>query len=302
MRYAIITNPAAGMMSLEEKRFRLSEAAEILGAGIHGLDAASPGELAECARDLARRFEVIVVAGGDGTLSEIINSVDLTQVTIAYLPLGTGNAIAHALGYRGSLARSAFSILKGGVHEYDLVDCDGRRRGFSMSVGIEGTIIRLRQRLLKQGIKGFRGYFRAFITACLREYRGSAARISIDHTTTLSVDYLLSLMVVKHPYYGFGMKVVPGARLDDRMLHVMIPRPGLLSTTLGILCAFTVGNRIGRHMECRHLSVSLDRPLSLQVDGDLAWESDSFTFSVLPKVLRLKGSRRTCELICPVAR
>ncbi len=53
-------------------------------------------------RELARRFDVLVIAGGDGTFSDAINSVSTDETTIAFLPLGTGNAMAHALHYRGN--------------------------------------------------------------------------------------------------------------------------------------------------------------------------------------------------------
>ena len=75
MRYAIITNPASGRMTVDRKRSELAKAAQILDAQIHGLDTGSAQELAQCAQGLAARYDILVAAGGDGTFSDIINAV-----------------------------------------------------------------------------------------------------------------------------------------------------------------------------------------------------------------------------------
>jgi diacylglycerol kinase family enzyme len=40
------------------------------------------------------KYEVIVVAGGDGTFSDVINAIDTSRTPVAYLPLGSGNAMS----------------------------------------------------------------------------------------------------------------------------------------------------------------------------------------------------------------
>lgn len=141
MRYAIIINPVSGTMTVDQKRAALANVAEILDAEIHGLDAITADAFGQCAREVATSCDVLVTAGGDGTFSDIINSIDTAQTPIAYLPLGTGNAMRHALKYKGSLTDIAMRIRVGKIHEYDLVNCNEKRRAFMASVGIEGAII-----------------------------------------------------------------------------------------------------------------------------------------------------------------
>ena len=95
-------------------------------------------------------------------------------------------------------------------------------------------------------------------------------------------------MVVKEPYYGFGMKVVPRARFDDRQLHILCSSAGLLASLMAGVFAFTVGNLLGEYHTGEYLAVDLEHPLSLQIDGNAAWEADSFSFRILPKALRIK--------------
>jgi diacylglycerol kinase family enzyme len=154
-------------------------------------------------------------------------------------------------------------------------------------VGIEGTIIRLRQHYLARGGTGFKTYFRAVIKSYLKNYERANAKITLDEDT-FEVRNLLTLMVVKQPYYGFGMKVVPRARFDDRHLHILCVSSGLIKTVIGGTAAFIIGNRTGEYRTGRQLRVKLDRPLVLQTDGDEGWAADSFSFTILPKALKIK--------------
>ena len=287
MRYAIITNPVSGKMTADQKRAALAQAAEILDTEIHGLDTTTAEEFGQCARELSTRCDVLVAAGGDGTFSDIINAIDTAQTPVGFLPLGTGNALRHALQYKGELADVAVRIKNSEIREYDLINCDQERRAFTSSVGIEGTIIRLRQHYRARGGTGFKTYFRAVLKSYLKNYERANAKIAVDDDT-FEVRNLLTLMVVKQPYYGFGMKVVPRARFDDRQLHILCVSSGLIKTVIGGTTAFIIGNRIGEYCTGRQLRVKLDRPLVLQTDGDEGWAADSFSFTILPKALKIK--------------
>jgi diacylglycerol kinase (ATP) len=263
MRYAIITNPVSGKMTVDQKRTVLAKAAEILDANIYGLDTITADDFGQCARELATHCDVLVTAGGDGTFSDIINSIDTAHTTIA------------------------MRIRDGKIQEYDLINCDKKKRAFMTSIGIEGTLIRLRNQCLAQGATGFKTYLRAAFNAYFREYKRAIATITVDDAT-FDTENLLSLMVVKQPYYGFGMNVVPEARFYDRKLHIFCINSGLLKCTIGVVTAFTIGNRIGKYCTGQKISVQLERPLILQIDGNYAWKSDVFSFTVMPNALKIK--------------
>ena len=285
--YVILTNPVSGNMRVDQKLAALKEPAEILRADIHGLDTSKRYDLPQCARALAEEYEVIVVAGGDGTFSDVINAIDTSRRPVAYLPLGSGNAMKYALGYKGSLAKIAYRIKGGEIHEFDLIGCDRGRRAVTASIGIEGTVLRIRNRLLAKGVKGFPAYLRALFAAYLKFYEPAVAELILDDAAYEVTD-LLTILIAKHPYYGYGMNVVPRACFDDRRLHTMWIKGGLVTSLFGFMTSFTIGNKIGRHMSCEELTVKLKKPLLLQTDGNTAWVSDRFNFKVLPRALKIK--------------
>jgi diacylglycerol kinase family enzyme len=287
MHYAIIANPRAGRSTTDQKLAALAEAADLLSAPLHGLDTESREDFMQCARELAEHCDVLVAAGGDGTVSAVINALDTARRPIAYLPLGTGNALAYALDLRGSLRSSAQRILNGAIRTCDLIDCDGRARAFMASVGIDGAILAHLQRQLTAGPKRLISYLGAAWAVYFRSYRRPSARVKADGTL-IATQHLLSMMVVKQPYYGFGLRVMPEARWADGRLHLRVLDGNLAAVLWGGLSAFSIGNRAGRHLAVRRASIDLDRPLPLQIDGDLGWHADHFTFRISPGALKIK--------------
>jgi diacylglycerol kinase (ATP) len=285
--YSIVANPASGSLSINQRRTQLQTTGDILQAKVYGLDTTGPQELAQVAREQAARCDVLVVAGGDGTFSLVINAVDLSRTALAFLPFGTGNALTHALGYRGGPAAIASRIKSSTFHDCDLIDCDGKKKAFMVSLGIDGAVIRRYEHYRALGHRGLKAHLRAGLAAFLRDYRPTGCRMRLDEGVR-RMERLLSLMVVKQPYFGMGLKVVPRARWNDGNLHTQVISSGITRALAGLLSGFTIGNRIGEYRAGKRLTVRLDDPLPLQIDGDLAWTADRFTFRVLPGVLRLK--------------
>jgi len=287
MHYSIIANPVAGTLNVDQKRAVLAPVAALLKADICGLDTTTAQEFSSCTQETAAHCDVLAVAGGDGTLSEVINAVDTSAKTIAYLPLGSGNAMRYALKYKGGLSDIATRIRDGKVSAYDLIQCDNQKRAFMASIGIDGQIIRLRDQFRKQGMTGFKSYFHAIRQAYSGQYSRPDARMAIDSHET-GVKEVLSLIITKQPYFGFGMKVAPKARFDDRRLHIVCINSPRWQSVIGWTTSFTIGNRTGRHLTGRELRVQLKQPSILQIDGDAAWYGEAFSFEVLPGALRIK--------------
>jgi diacylglycerol kinase family enzyme len=265
----------------------LREAAAILGADIHGLDTDCAEAFAQCAKEQARRCELLVVAGGDGSFSLVMNHIDLSEIALAFLPFGTGNALTHALGYRGTMVEIAARLRSAPTHSCDLIDCDGGQKAFMASLGLDGCAIGLYEMYKGKGYRGLKAHLLAGLGALFRAYRAADGRIRVDGEVR-RVAKLYSLMVVKQPYFGMGLKVMPGAKWDDGRLHTRTIASGPAGIAAGLVTGFTIGNRVGQYRTGTEVSVSLDAPLSLQIDGEPGWTGDRFRFKLIPAALRLK--------------
>ncbi len=286
MKFAIIANPKAGRMNADQKRIQLKAAGKELGARVYGLNTGSPERFVERAMEVSAHCDVLIVAGGDGTFASVVNAIYPNRLSLAYLPLGTGNALRHALSYRGKLLNIARHIRNGRPHTYDLIRCDGKRLAFMASVGLDGTAVRLWTRYRQQGVPSHRAYLMATLKAYLLTYRPGPALCTID-ATDYTIDKLLSLAVMKQPYFGMGMKIAPHANWSDGQLHAVWLPARWHQSMISVATSFTIGNRAGTYRSGKKITVTSKIPLTLQVDGELGMTKPSFSFEVVPKALTL---------------
>ena len=82
-------------------------------------------ENAAGARQICResqKYQLIIAAGGDGTIYEIINAMDLENQKLALIPLGTGNSLCRDLRIN-SINEAIQRIKSGGTQRIDLINC-----------------------------------------------------------------------------------------------------------------------------------------------------------------------------------
>lgn len=288
IRFGIIVNPAAGMESLDRKKKVIDECARTLGPDtlVDGWDTNSSADLVERAEAMAKKVDVLVVAGGDGTLSDIMDPLSRKAV-LSYFPLGTGNAWRKTLDLPFSRRKTAERIRDGHKHDVDLILVDGKTKGILASVGFEGHALSERKRFLEKGIKGFESYFRATAKLVLGGYDGDDATVRVDDKT-FEIKRAVSLIVTKTPYYGYGLKVVPKARINDGLLHVMMVSADPSTRLSNLIDSVTSGNVLGQYVTCKQVSIETATELPLQVDGNLVRQGTTFDFRVLPSALRMR--------------
>lgn len=286
MRYAIVVNPLAGRDSVEEKQQKLRTAARILKSSIHGLDVDSFDDFVELAQELADTHDVLVVAGGDGSFSEVMNAVDLPRTILAFLPMGSGNALQYSIYRRKGISDIARQIQSGTPQPFDLIDCDGKKRALVASVGFEGEALRLVDSYLKQNAGGFAAYLQAALTAYFKSPRPGRAKIEYDGREQ-NINNLLNFIVTKLPYYGYGMKIMPAASMGDAQLHTRFFRNNVIRILTAAVLSFSVGNRLGEYASATEVRITTERPMWLQIDGNVAWSARAFHFQVAPGMLRL---------------
>jgi diacylglycerol kinase (ATP) len=287
MRFGIIANPKSGPTSVARKAQMLCQAAKILGEGtiVAGLETTSKGQFIDCAVDLAPDVDVMVVAGGDGTFSDIINAID-SETILSYMPLGSGCALRYALGMPPQLNRIARQIRDGRLHRLDLILCDDSVKAFMASVGLEGDILTRRESLQASGVRGPQAYAMATFGSFVGELERTDMTITVDGKT-LAVPHAVTTIVTKIPYYGYNMKVVPNAAFDDGHLHLLAVNSGRGELMHTVASAFIDENKMGTYRAGREIQIEMPHERHAQTDGNLYRKGKTFRFRVLPQALNM---------------
>lgn len=114
-KVALVENPASGQTSPRRKAIVRDTLAALRQAGVEAehyiID--GPGSGSQLARQaMERGCDAILVAGGDGTVHEILQSMVGTDVALGVVPFGTANALAADLGLAGSPSRAIHRLLQ----------------------------------------------------------------------------------------------------------------------------------------------------------------------------------------------
>jgi diacylglycerol kinase (ATP) len=282
----MVINPTAGPASVKRKMQTLEAVKGILGdCEIQGLDTCSRQELMQCATELAQRVEVLIVAGGDGTMSDVINALGGSTV-LSYLPFGSGCALRYALDLPPQLTRVARRIKEGRLCRFDLISCDGGRKAFMGSIGLEADILSRRESLRESGINGPPAYAMATFGSFFSELERTDMTISVDGEE-LHVPSAVTAIITKIPYYGYKMKVVPNAVFDDGYLHLLAINSAWGEILQGVANAFLYENKLGIYRKAREIRISMPQERYAQLDGNIYRQGTSFHFEVLPGALQM---------------
>jgi diacylglycerol kinase (ATP) len=273
----------------------LERAAELLGqAGFSSLlvlPVRTGAELAETLeRVLSGAPDLLVVGGGDGTVSCAADKVAGTDVTIGVLPLGTANDFARTLQIPGGLDEAVFALVSGRVVDVDLGRVNGR--GY-LNVASMGLSVAVTERLTP-GLKRRLGPL-AYPVALVRAYRRHRpfrARLEFPDGDRDPLDLadLLQLAVGNGRHYGAGNTVSPWASVDDHLLDVAAIEHGRLSDHVSIARFLRNGKFVEHdkvhHARTRRLRVATDTTQPINVDGEIV-ASTPATFEVERDAVRV---------------
>jgi diacylglycerol kinase (ATP) len=275
-RVLIIVNPAAGRRRRSEARLRrVVGALEQLGCRVTVRETHASGDAERIARTADPAFDVIVAAGGDGTVNEVVNGVRGSSRLLAVLPFGTGNVLAREIGMPrapDALARvvaesPALPIWPGIAGDRLFVATAGI--GFDAEV-LGALSPRLKRRIGKLAVVWA-------VLLCLFRYR----RHEFVVDATGGERRAASVIVVKGRRYAGDFVIAPSARLAEPTLHVVLfGRAGRLAALLGLM-AMVLGalHRLPsvsilpmRKLQVTPTGQSSAAPFLVEIDGDVTGE------------------------------
>ncbi len=241
---------------------------------------AGPGDARLLAAQAAADgFAVIVAAGGDGTVNEVVNGLGdvegaLARCRLGIIPLGTVNVLARELCVPTALDRAWQTVQQGRTRWLDLpeVTCQTRRgrerRHFVQmaGAGLDARAVELTDWNLKKRF-GPLAYVRAGFQALAEPQRTVHAVSETERVTGQLV------IASNGRLYGGSFALFPQAGLADGLLDVCsFPKVSLLRLPW-IVAALLAGrierSGLTRHWQTRVLHLECDQSCPLQIDGDL---------------------------------
>ncbi len=225
-RLFVIRNPAAGQRRGADyaRAIRVFEEA---GCALTVAETTARGDAVRLAREAdPQAFDVVVAAGGDGTINEVVNGLAGRGVPLGLIPLGTANVLAHEVGIGPDPRRAAVIVLSGRRQPIALANANGHYCCLMASAGYDArAITRVRPALKRLSGEG------AYYVAGVEEMLAGTKRL-----LTVEVDgqayEAASVVVANGRLYGGRYLIAPEADIREPVLHtILLQRPGRWNIT-----------------------------------------------------------------------
>lgn len=284
----IILNPGAGKAhDLEDVVARL---ARVPNGEIRISN--KPGSAVRFARTALRKgCDLIIAAGGDGTLNEVVNGIgeNLGEARVGLLPLGTGNDFARTIGVPDDLEAAIDLIVTGETRAVDLVRVTSDEVRYFVNVSAGGFSGLVDEKLTPEMKKtwGPLAYLRG-AAAALSELRAYRTTLAFDNSESLTLD-LYNVVVANGRYVAGGTLIAPEASIDDGLLDIVLipqrsaPELALLAAKVALGTHLTSNAIVFRR--AANLTVNSKPGMWFNVDGELVGNEPT-RFEILPRALR----------------
>ena len=236
--------------------------------------------------------QAVVAAGGDGTVSQVINELP-PGVPLAVLPLGNENLLARALGFVADPEALARAVVACRTRTIDLGRATSADRSrlfvLMLGAGFDAAVV---HRVASWRARGpalrriRRTSYLVPIAACVIDYAYSPLRVATDSDAAEGAHCVIANI----PAYALDLKFTPAASADDgRLDWLVLERPGLAS-----LLAYCWSAYRGRHLrradvragQATRLRLTAATPTPVQLDGD-PWGTTPVEVEIVPRALTL---------------
>jgi diacylglycerol kinase (ATP) len=253
-----------------------------------------PGEARELAAEMLRAgCELIVAAGGDGTINEVVNGLAAASAhaTLGIIPLGTGNDLARTLAIPSDPLEALALLTRGPVRVIDLMkieSADATAYGINVAAGgFSGQV----DEVLTEELKATWGPLAYLIGAArvLPDLAGYETTIVWEDGPPERVE-ALNIVVANGRTVAGGLPVAPSANPEDGRLDVVVVRYGSVVELMGVAARLLAGNYLPSeqvfHRQVRRVGIASRPGMWFNVDGELL-TNEPVTISVLPQALRV---------------
>jgi YegS/Rv2252/BmrU family lipid kinase len=263
-------------------------AAALEAAGVR-VDAQQPGD-----RDQARRLvlerrdmvDLVIVAGGDGTVNAVAEALLETGLPLGIVPLGTGNDLARTLGIPLDPAAAAAVIGAGATRRIDVGVVNGHPFFNAATIGLSNAAAQRLTGAVKRRW-GPLGYVLTLWDAW-RVTHPVAVELDLDGRAERRRS--VQLVIGNGRHHGAGMTVAASARIDDHRLDVYSLDPQPWWQAISHVPALRLGRDEAApglwRGRAQRVVVTTDTPLRVRTDGEPTTVTPA-TFEVLPAAVEV---------------
>ena len=303
MRICLIVNRASRRGCQKRLLDRIHR--ELSGCDLSVALTGTVSELSEVVEQAkAAKVDALVVVGGDGTVSHVLEYLAFSGIALGIIPTGTANDLATNLGIPRGVKEACMVIKNGRTKDIDLLEVNGRLFvtaggiGVVAETGIGVNRWKSKGGLLLKAIHFFGSlvyvtysfYLLLFARSIVTE-----AEVLLDGKSEKKKKNYIALFVHNQPSLGKVVVPCPAARSDDHLLDVclMTERKGL--RRLGAVFTVILMSAGGSHQKRKEIRIERGQKVEIRcretrtfmADGESLSKEKTFEIKVVPGALKV---------------
>jgi len=284
----IIANPVSGFMPVQAGRLQDTLAfLRSLGWRVELRYTQGPGDGSELARKaVEQQADMVIAAGGDGTINDIIQGLAGSETALAVLPTGTVNVWAREMGIPLDAHGARQVLVNGQTRRVDVGCINGRYFLLMVGIGFDGEITQAvdHKPLKRLGVFGYALAALWFGPG----YKGFP--VVVNNNGVVVKTRALQIFIGNTQLYAGALKFTWQARLDDGLLDLCIVRKRSHLGRIIVLWDFIL-RRDQRRMWVRYeqvksIQIDTPTPIAYQIDGDSGGQTPAI-LTVAQKALKV---------------
>lgn len=248
----------------------------------------------EEAIDLARKFvedgeELVIAAGGDGTLNAVIEGVAGSNTALGVFPTGTMNVFAREMGIPYDKLENAMEVIdEGHSEEVDLFAMNGTPFVQMAGVGFDAQVIEETSWESKKRLGPF-----AYLLSAAKVLRAETPALKVICADGREIEGV-ALLVGNGSLYGGQFPLFKNADNADKLLDVVVfkeagyqlVKDSMLGLVKGGIDPHSHGDSV-EYVQTASLKVTCAEEVPVEVDGELWGRSSEIDFLPTGKTLRV---------------
>lgn len=281
----LIYNAAAG--GGQDISAQLTSHFRDLGTEVELLPTTGTGDATALAgRAAAANASRVVVAGGDGTINEVVNGLAGSDTELAVIPTGTANVLAIELEIPLEITRACELAVTGGGVAVDLGLVDGHYFILMAGIGFDALVIKNINPALKRAIR--RAAFP--LSGIGTFFREELPRLRIETDNHVTEGYFV--IASNSRYYGGRFGPNPEASMADGLLDICVLKgkslPEMINFWIGALMKGAIDKAVAETFLTNRVEITCDPDASvpIQTDGEVVGSLPA-VITVEPLALRI---------------
>lgn len=290
----MVINPVSGTRSkrgLEEMADACLDAA---GISLETVYTEASGDASRFAvQAAAEGYDMVISAGGDGTVNEIAGALSHTGTALGIIPLGSGNGFARSLGIPQDAEDALKVIVEGHSQLCDRGIINSLPFYCTFGLGFDAVVS---EKFASMKRRGRMTYVRSVLQEFIN-YRSQPYALSIGGSVITETAFLIA--VCNAPQYGNNAYIAPQAKLSDGLLDITVVHSGSpISTALVGVDLLTGYLDRNTQIETFKVSAATITRLSsgpVHIDGDPLTLGTNLEITCDPAALRVYAPEKEAE-------